>query len=84
MAYAERAVRIDPHRADLWTRLAMLELLNGDFNAATQYANKALTLAGDRLDWRRDAWLVIADAREAGGDSDGARLIRARWQSFEG
>ena len=80
MAYAERAVRIEPRRADLWTRLATLALLDGDSNTAIQYANKAISLAGDRSDWLRDAWLVIADAMEAKGDNEGARRIREKWQ----
>jgi tetratricopeptide (TPR) repeat protein len=85
MAYAERAVRIEPRRADLWTRLATLELLNGDSNAAIQYANKAVSLAGDRTDWLRDAWLVIADALAVEGDNEGARRIREQWQgTFNG
>jgi tetratricopeptide (TPR) repeat protein len=85
MAYAERAVRIEPRRADLWTRLATLELLNGDSNAAIQYANKAVSLAGDHPDWLRDAWLVIADALAVEGDSEGARRIREQWQgTFNG
>lgn len=84
MAYAERAVRLDPHRADLWTRLAELTLADGDPDTAIRYANKALTLARDRVDWQRDAWLIIADAREAQGDNDAARAIRERWQTHRG
>jgi predicted Zn-dependent protease len=84
LAYAERAVRLEPRRADLWTRLAALELQNGDAGTAIQYANKALTLARDRVDWQRDAWLVIADAKELQGDLDGARAIRSDWQTYRG
>ncbi|MEM8769283.1 MAG: tetratricopeptide repeat protein, partial [Pseudomonadota bacterium] len=79
VAYAERAVRIDPRRADLWTHLAGLELAAGDPETAVRYANKALSLARNRPDWARDAWLVIADAREAQGRSEEADEIRARW-----
>ena len=57
LSYAERAVRIDPHRADLWTGLARLELANEDPNTAIRYARKALSLAGNRADWQKDAWL---------------------------
>lgn len=84
LAYAERALRIDPRRADLWTRLAELTLANGDPETAIRYANKALSLARERPDWQRDAWLIIADAREYQGDADAARTIRERWQTHRG
>ena len=84
LSYAERAVRIDPRSASLWTHLAVLELRNGDADAAIQYANKAISLAATRPDWQRDAWLVIADARDFLGDTVGAEEIRRRWQSQRG
>ena len=78
LVYTERAVRLDPRRADLWTRMAELTLADGDPDTAIRYANKALSLARDRVDWQREAWLVIADARESLGDADGcARDPRA-------
>lgn len=84
LSYAERAVRIDPRRADLWTHLATLELLNEDPATAIRYARKALALASDRPDWTRDAWLVIADAKEAMGDDAAAADIRKRWRTARG
>lgn len=84
LSYAERAVRIDPRRADLWTRLARLELANEDPDTAIRYAHKAISLAGDRKDWTRDAWLVIADAKDALGQSADAAQIRSRWATARG
>ncbi len=84
LSYVERAVRIEPRRADLWTRLASLELSAGNPTTAIQYAQKALSLASDRIDWQRDAWLVIADAREALGETAEAAAIRRRWQTARG
>ena len=84
LSYAERAVRIDPRRADLWTGLARLELANEDPTTAIRYAQKAISLAGTRADWQRDAWLVIADAKEALGESAEAEEIRAQWQTVRG
>ena len=84
LSYAERAVRIDPRRADLWTGLARLELANEDPDTAIRYAQKALSLAGTRADWKRDAWLVIADAKDVLGESTEAAEIRTRWQSARG
>jgi len=84
IAYTERAIRISPRQADLWNRLASLELANGQPGSAIQYANKALTLAGERTDWQRQSWLIIADAKDAQGDHAGAVAIRERWQTYRG
>lgn len=84
LSYVERAVRIEPRRADLWTRLAALELSAGNPTTAIQYAQKALSLAAERPDWQRDAWLVIADAKEALGERSEASAIRQRWRTARG
>ena len=84
IAYTERAVRIEPRHADLWIKLAGLQLANNNPAAATQYARKALTLAGDRIDWQRQAWLIIADASQAQGRNEEARTIREQWQTARG
>ncbi|MEZ5549416.1 MAG: hypothetical protein R3E82_00860 [Pseudomonadales bacterium] len=84
ISYAERAVRINPRQADLWTRLADLELQNRHPQTAIQYATKAISLAGSRTDWQRDAWLLIAAAKESLGEHDEARTIRERWKSARG
>lgn len=84
VAYVERAIRLNPRAADLWLQLARLQLANADPDAAVQFANKAISLAGDRMDWVRDAWLLIADARAAQGDAASARAIRERWRTYRG
>jgi tetratricopeptide (TPR) repeat protein len=84
IAYLERAIRIEPRRADLWLQLAALEVTNQQHRTAIAYANKALTLAGNRADWQRDAWLIIADAKAAQGDLEAASQIRQRWRSYRG
>lgn len=84
IAYTERAIRINPRQADLWIRLAALELSNQQPQSAIQYANKALSLAADRPDWQRQAWLVIADAKSAMGETSEATAIRERWQTYKG
>lgn len=84
IAYTERAIRISPRQADLWIRLASLELANGQPGNAIQYANKALTLAGERTDWQRQSWLIIADAKDAQGNHAEAVTIRERWQTYRG
>jgi tetratricopeptide (TPR) repeat protein len=84
VAYVERAIRISPRQADLWVRRARLALRQNDPNGAIQFAQKALTLAGSRVDWQRDAWLVIADAEDARGNSAEAAAIRERWRTERG
>jgi tetratricopeptide (TPR) repeat protein len=84
IAYAERAIRINPRAPDLWLRLASLELTNEQPESTIQYANKALSLIRSRPDWQRQAWLLIADARSALGDEQEAEAIRARWKTYRG
>ncbi len=84
IAYAERAIRINPRAPDLWLRLASLELTNEQPQSTIQYANKALSLIRTRADWQRQAWLLIADARSALGEEEEADAIRARWQTYRG
>ncbi len=84
VAYVERAIRLNPRQADLWLRLARLHLAEQELEAAIQYANKTIALAGNRMDWVKQAWLVIADAREGQGDHAAAREIRGKWQTYRG
>lgn len=84
IAYVERAIRLNSRDAELWLRLAGLQLRAGEPATAEQLAQKAIALAGDRDDHRRRGWLLVADAREAQGDEAGARSIRERWRTFRG
>ncbi|MGI9326932.1 MAG: hypothetical protein ACR2PZ_17060 [Pseudomonadales bacterium] len=83
VAYVERAIRLEPRRADLWIELARLQLPQRAV-AAERYARKALALAGDRADLQRDAWLVIADAKQAKGEPAEASAIRDRYRTYRG
>lgn len=83
ITYVERAIRLEPRRADLWVELARLQL-PGQPVAAERYARKALALAGPRVDWQRDAWLVIADAKAQRGDTEAAQAIRDRYRTYKG
>jgi predicted Zn-dependent protease len=84
IAYVERAIRLSPRDAALWLQLARLQLGANRPGRAEQTAQKALSLAGRQRELERDSWLVIADAREAQGDQDGAAKIRAEWRTYRG
>ena len=80
----ERAIRIEPKDASLWTRLANLYGHAQNTARARQYANKAISLAGERGDLKRAAWLVLADIEEQDGNFNEAAAIRRRFQSVRG
>ncbi len=84
VTHVERAIRINPRRADLWVQLAQLQLALNEPTIAEGYARKAIALAGSRIDWKRDAWLVIADAKQAQGMTGEADAIRQRWRTAQG
>ncbi len=65
MQLLERAIRIEPDRAELWLALARVHLQDGDAAQAEQFARKALLFTRDRYDLEQQAWVVIADARAA-------------------
>jgi len=84
IGYVERAIRLNPRDPVLWLRLAELQLSAGRDTPAIQMAQKAIALAGSRTDVERDAWLVVADARERLGEPEEANRIRARWRTYRG
>jgi tetratricopeptide (TPR) repeat protein len=77
IAALERAIRIDGRNADLWARLSVAYLRDGRINPARQYANRATTLAGNRPDWKRAAWLAVAAIEEQVGNQAEADRLRA-------
>ena len=80
----ERAIRIEPRRGDLWLRLARMQFNAGQFAQAEQNARKGLLFLTPGGEAARDAWLLIAAAREALGHIEEARSIRERWGVFRG
>ncbi len=75
-ATLERALRIEPRNPWLWHRLAEVRLEMGMARRAEQLAlkSKALAVGNPRLVRRN--WLLIAQAREAMGDLEGAGAAR--------
>lgn len=77
----ERGIRMAPRSSALYLALAKTRLAMGDNNNAIQMANRAISLlpAGSgAAAARAEAWSVIADAKEANGDRNGAAAARQK------
>lgn len=72
----ERALRLEPRNALLWSRLAGIRYQQKDWQQAIQLAAKSNTLVGDSLDLRRQNWNMMANAYDAQGDSASAQKYR--------
>lgn len=79
-ATLERALRIDPHNALLWNRLAHVREAQHQYGLASDLAQKSNTLAGSDNDLKQENWLLIARVRHAVGDSAGARAAESQAQ----
>lgn len=72
-ATLERALRIEPRNPRLWQELARVRLKQGDYAQAESVAARSNSWAGDDSGLRAENWRLIAQAREARGDTAGAR-----------
>ena len=75
-ASIERALRIEPRNPRLWQELARVRLKQGQYVQAESVAARSNSWAGKDNALRAENWRLIAEAREARGDPDGARLAR--------
>lgn len=79
-ATMERAIRLEPRNARLWQELARLRLKQKDYVQAEHVALRSNALmganAGGDAALRMENWQLIAQAREARGDAEGARSAR--------
>ncbi len=73
----ERALRIEPHNASLWHKLARVRYQQAQYDQAVQLASKANTLTRQSL-LRTANWQLIADAYDRLGDEGKARAARAQ------
>ncbi len=71
-ATLERALRIQPQDAYLWNRLARVRMEQGMYAQAGNLAARSNALAGSQSQLKQDNWGIIAGARRASGDADGA------------
>ena len=72
-ASLERALRIEPRNPRLWQELARVRLKQGDYAQAENVAARSNSWAGGDPLLRAENWRLIAQAREARGDSEGAK-----------
>jgi Tfp pilus assembly protein PilF len=73
-ATIERALRIEPRNPRLWRELALVRLKQGEYVQAESVAARSNSWAGNDNSLRAENWRLIAQAREARGDADGARI----------
>ena len=72
-ASLERALRIEPRNPRLWQELSRVRLLQRDYVQAESCAARSNSWAGSDDALRADNWRLIAQARQARGDSDGMK-----------
>ena len=72
-ASLERALRIEPRNPRLWQELARVRLSQGDYGQAESMAARSNSWAGNDVQLRAENWRLIAQARKARGDAEGAR-----------
>ena len=82
-ATLERALRIEPRNPRLWSELARVRFQQRDYAQAESTALRSESWAGKDNLLRADNWRLIAAAREARGDSSGARQAREAASRFE-
>ena len=75
-ASMERAIRLEPKNARLWQELARLRLNQRDYVQAENVALRSNALTRGDYGIRTENWNIIAQAREARGDTAGARSAR--------
>ncbi len=80
----ERALRIAPDEPLLWHELAAVRMAQRRPDLVVQLAAKSNALASPQdRQLRGDNWRLIAGARRALGDSDGAREAERRAMSYD-
>jgi tetratricopeptide (TPR) repeat protein len=82
-ASLERAVRIEPRNAFVWSQLAANYIDIGNYDQAEAIAQRANSLASGNPYVEIANWNVIAAARSGRGDAQGSLQARARAEELE-
>lgn len=72
----ERALRIEPRNAQIWSRLAGVRYSQESWKKAIQLAAKSNTLAGQNKTLRRENWYLMSNAHKALGNLDAEQKYR--------
>ena len=72
----ERALRIEPRNAQLWSRLADIRYAQQNWQQSVQMAVKSNTLADSDSALRRRNWYLMVNAYDALGDTQQAERYR--------
>jgi len=83
VAGIERALRIEPRNPWLWQELARLHLAQAEYEQAENLAARSNSWAGSNNALRAANWRLIATAREARADIEGAQAAAARAAALE-
>lgn len=78
----ERALRIEPKNAILWSRLADIRYAQSDWQQAVQLAAKSNTLASSNQQLLRRNWYLMANAYAAMDDLVQAQKYRDKLNSY--
>ncbi len=79
----ERALRIEPGNAGLWTALADLRYDQEQFRQVVALTAKSNTLAGDKQALRIRNWRLMGDARKELGEDQAAKAAYDRAEALE-
>lgn len=82
-AALERALRIEPRNASIWHDLGQIRLHQRKFNQAESMASKSNSLASSDRGLKAKNWHLIAVARRAGGNTEGADAAEAQASLLE-
>ena len=82
-ATLERGLRIEPRNPRLWQELARVRLKQGEYEQAESVAARSNSWAGNDNGLRAANWRLIAEARTARGDAEGARAALERSKRAE-
>ncbi|MGY8815842.1 MAG: tetratricopeptide repeat protein [Gammaproteobacteria bacterium] len=77
-ATLERAIRLEPKNALLWSRLAEIRLIEKNWHQAYVLANKSNSLAQTNPILQRQNWQIIEQAKIAQNDKVAAELARSK------
>lgn len=82
-AALERALRIEPRNARLWSKLAAVRLQQGQPEQAEQLALKSNALSISDRSLQANNWRIVAKARWARGDNNGARQAEKKVRELQ-